>query len=205
MKIYLVRHGETGGNVAHRHQAEHSSLSFAGEEQVAKVAQVLKRYEPTHLVTSTLVRALETASVIGDVCDLVPETSGHFIELERPDYLYGHYHRSLKSLWFYLQWYAGLPASYQAGAESYAALRSRIQAAQAFLAQYPVDARLVVVSHSVFISLFTAHLCRQKALSPLQAAVAFKNILAMPNTHIAPIEFDTQAQSSTCAWSMSEK
>ena len=202
MKIYLVRHGETGGNVAHRHQAFDTQLSFNGEKQVANVAQAIKELKPTHLVTSTLLRAIETAQVIGEVCDLVPETSYHFIELERPGYLYGHYHRSFKSLLFYAQWYLGKYPQAASGAESYVQLRHRFLAAQEYLAQYPADARLVVVSHSVFITLFTAHLCRQKALSPLQALAAFRNILTMPNIHMVPIEFDTDCEPGVCAWSV---
>jgi broad specificity phosphatase PhoE len=33
MKIYFVRHGQTGGNVAHRHQTEHTPLTDVGHEQ----------------------------------------------------------------------------------------------------------------------------------------------------------------------------
>ncbi len=118
MEIFLIRHGETGGNVAHRHQAECSELSFVGEQQVKEVAELIKRYEPTHLVTSNMVRAIETARVIGQVCDLMPETDARFVELVKPNYLFGHYHWSIKSLWFYMQWYLGKDTSATTGGES---------------------------------------------------------------------------------------
>lgn len=202
MEIYLVRHGETGGNVAHRHQAETTQLSFIGEQQVRQVAELIKQYEPTHLVTSNLVRAIETARVIGEVCNLVPETSQRFIELVRPNYLYGHHHRSIKSLWFYFQWYFGKGTNTPKDGESYKALRERFIQAQEHLAQYPKDARVVVVSHTVFINLFVAHLCNKKALNPLKAALVFRQILTMPNADIIPLHFNTEPNDGKCAWSI---
>lgn len=203
MEIYLVRHGETGGNVAHRHQAKDTPLSNLGKEQVRHAAEEIMQFEPTHLVTSKLVRAIESASIIGEVCDLIPETNEHFIELTRPDHMYGHYHRSMKSMWFYLQWYMGKDVSVTSGGESYEDLRQRFKLAQEHLAlQYPKDARVVVVSHAVFINLFVAHLCRDQVLSPLQAASVFHKILTMPNTKITPVFFDEEDDAEACAWSV---
>lgn len=202
MEIYLVRHGETGGNVAHRHQADETPLSIAGRRQAEEAARLLREYEPTHLVSSSLVRAVETAAVIGETCDLVPETSPTFIELARPSHLYGHYHRSPRSLWFYLQWYMGSEAALRSEGESYRTLRERIKQAKYELSQYPEDARVVVVSHSVFMSFFVEHLCREKPISPLMAVRAFHRILSMQNTHIMQLVFDPRTDADVCAWSV---
>jgi len=205
MEIYLVRHGETGGNVARRHQAEDTQLSFKGVQQAKDVADVIKDCKPTHLVTSNLVRALETAQVIGEVCDLVPDTSRHFIELVRPVHLYGNHHRSFKSIFFYMQWYLGIGAGKENKGESYKELRERFIIAEEFLAQYPNDARVVVVSHAVFINLFIAHLCRNKrALNPFKVVLVFKEILSMPNAHVTKLHFDTKENTGICAWSASK-
>ena len=202
MEIYLVRHGQTGGNVAHRHQAENTPLTKLGEEQAKKVAQVIKEYKPTHLLSSNLVRALETAEAIGEVCNLVPDTSRHFVELSRPKGIYGYHHRSIRSFAFYFQWLLGKEDITDEGWESYSSLRKRVEIAKKELAKYPEDARLVVVSHSVFISLFVEHLCNNKPMKPMQAVRVFKKMLAMPNTHITPILFDNQVTDQTCAWSV---
>ncbi len=201
MKIYLVRHGQTGGNVAHRHQAEHTPLTELGREQAQRVAEVVRLYQPTHVLTSNLVRAVETANVIGTVCNITPVTSPNFIELRRPNNMYGHYHKSFRSLWFYIKWYFGLVGG--AGepvGESYRALRERFKRAQAELLTYPPDARIVIVSHTAFIGLFTAHLCRERALNPFQAARTFYRILTMPNTYITPIYYDNEPDEGECAW-----
>lgn len=202
MEIYLVRHGQTGGNVAHRHQAEDTPLTALGREQARNVGQILKDYKPTHLLCSNLVRALETAQEIGKACNLIPDTSRHFIELARPRGVTGYHHRSLSSYIFYVQWLFGKEDETDEGWESYSDVRARIKLAQEVLSKYPEDARLVVVSHSVFISLFVAHLCSDKALSPLQAVRVFRKLTTMPNTHVTPLLLDTKMSNdnNTCAW-----
>jgi len=202
MKVYLVRHGQTGGNVARRHQAEHTPLTTLGKEQAQRVAEIVRLYQPTHLLSSNLVRALETARVIGDTCELPIETSPLFIELRRPEFMYGHHHRSIRSVWFYAWWYLGfVGGKREVEGETYKMLRERFRQAQALLQNYPKDARVVVVSHAVFIGLFTAHLCRQRALNPLQALRVFYNILTMPNTSITPIYFDDEPdEDEACQW-----
>lgn len=198
MEIFLVRHGETGGNVAHRHQAEHTPLTPAGKEQAFTVAKTIQEYQPTHLISSSLVRAIETASAIGEVCNLIPETHTVFAELERPKKLYGHFHKSPRSLLFYARWYAGF--THATEGESYPALRKRILHAKEVLATYPADARVVVVTHSVFMSLFLAHACRDKMLNPVQAVLAFITILRTRNTQVVPITYNPEGEQRTCAW-----
>lgn len=196
MEIFLIRHGETGGNVAHRHQAEKTPLTDRGREQALAVAGEVAQYEPTHLLTSPLVRAIETASIIGEVTDLIPETNPNFIELERPAELYGNFHLSPMSLWFYTRWYLGQTNT----GESYEALRARIKKAKEHFKQYPEDARVAVVSHSVFINLFLAHLCDDNPITPMTAVRTFGRVLKMKNTQLIPVLFDPNAGTGTCAW-----
>jgi len=204
MEIFLVRHGETSGNVASRHQAEHTSLTQKGEEQARLVAEKIKALNPTHLLTSNLVRAIETARVIGEACEMIPETNSHFIELMRPNNVYGHHHHSFKSLFYYTQWYFGRDTSAIDGGESYASLRKRIEKAKNHLATYPDDARVVVVSHTVFINMFIAHLCNNKPLLPHKAFLIFTGILKMPNTHVIPVRFMNGVETKSCSWSVEQ-
>jgi probable phosphoglycerate mutase len=196
MEIYLIRHGETGGNLAHRHQPDDTPLTKHGEEQARVIAKTVKDLEPTHLITSPLVRAVETARVIGTACDLIPETNEYFAELARPPHLYGNYHKGPQSLLYYARWYFG----YKKGGESYAELRDRISQAKEFFKNYPDDARVVVVSHTVFINLFNAHLCDDTPLNLLQATRSFWHVLRMKNTALLPLVFDPEAHPETCGW-----
>jgi len=200
MEIYFVRHGQTGGNVAHRHQAEHTPLTTLGKKQAITAAEIIKTYEPTHLVSSSMVRAIQTAQVISEVCELMPEIRQTFIELERPKRLYGHFHRSPRSLYFYVKWYLGRTSDEEG--ESYAELRARILLAKKDLAEYPEDARVVVVTHSVFMCLFLAHACQDEMLTPWQAFLTFRTILRTRNTHVAPIIYNPNPAPNTCAWTL---
>lgn len=198
MEIYFIRHGQTAGNLAKRHQAEHTSLTILGKQQAREAALIIKDYKPTHLITSTLVRSIQTAEILSQVCNLIPDTSSEFVELQRPKHLNGHFHRSLGSLIFYLRWYFGLTDDEQG--ESYRELRARIVRAKAVLATYPSDARVVVVTHSVFMGMFLAHICRDEMITPFQGLRTFQSILKMQNTHILPVLYDAQAPEGVCAW-----
>lgn len=204
MEIFLVRHGQTSGNAASRHQAEHSSLTFKGEEQARIVAEKIKDLKPTHILTSNLVRAVETARIIADACEMIPETNRHIIELARPKHIYGHHHHSFRSLFYYIQWYFGKDTSAVDGGESYASLRKRIESVKNHLATYPDDARVVVVSHAVFINMFIAHLCDDNPLLPHKAFRIFTGILSMKNTHIIPVKFDNTPETKNCSWSVEQ-
>ncbi|MCA9363186.1 histidine phosphatase family protein [Candidatus Kaiserbacteria bacterium] len=202
MEIYFIRHGETNGNVARRHQAEHSPLTFKGEEEVRKAALLIKALKPTHLMTSSLVRALDTAKVIGKECDLVPDTFSYLNELKRPDKLYGNYHFSIGSFIFYFKWFLGREGKESTDGESYADLLKRIEIVKEKVASLPPDAKLVIVSHSVFINFFVAHMCQTKKLNVFQATKTFFNLLTMPNTQIKAVTYNPETNSGQCAWSV---
>lgn len=191
MEIYFVRHGETDGNIARRHQVEKTGITKIGREQAGLVAKEIVEINPTHLISSNLVRALETARVIGDSCNLIPETSTLFTELKRPSFLYGNYHFSLKSLWFYVQWYFGFGAGAKEG-ETYDLLLNRIKDSKEYFTQFPNHSRIVVVTHSVFITLFVMHICHEKKISIWQATKAFWRVYKMKNTQITLVLFDNQ-------------
>jgi broad specificity phosphatase PhoE len=120
MDIYFIRHGQTDGNVARRHQHPDIDLNEMGKLQVARTAKLVKRLRPTHLITSTSKRAVETAQAIGLATDLIPETYPAFEELKRPTFLIGkrfHDSDSLKYIW---GWFFGVKAAPMHDGESYA-------------------------------------------------------------------------------------
>ncbi len=200
MEIFLVRHGETEGNVAQRHQSTATPLTQKGKQQIMEAASTLKELKPTHLLASSVLRAVESAQIIGLSLDMIPETSEVFRELDRPLHLNGNFHKSIGSLWFYALWYFGLSDHQKYGGESYKDLRNRIQAAQAVLAQYPSDARVVVVSHSVFINFFLAHACDSRPLTPWRAAIRFWKILTIKNGSITKMRYQPHPSPKVCDW-----
>lgn len=68
MFLYLVRHGECLGQYDPTYQKDPDSpLSTLGEEQSERTAEQLHRVGFTHIVSSPLLRALETATLITGV------------------------------------------------------------------------------------------------------------------------------------------
>ena len=194
MKVILIRHGQTGENVAKRHQPEHTPLSITGRKQAIAAGEKLTTIGVTHIVASPLVRTLQTASLIANQLDMIPSIDHALVELVRPPTLTGHTHRSWRSLFFYIRWYLGLTFI----GESYRDLRARIKLAQSHFDLLPADATVVVVSHAVFISVFLTHMCRTRMMGPTAAARTFIRLLRMKNT--AMIELTYTPGAKRCAW-----
>lgn len=200
MEIYLVRHGQTDGNLAKRHQAETSPLTRKGRQQAKDAALKIAEIKPTHLISSTHIRALETARIISDEVSLDIETSPLLIELHRPKNIYGYHHLSLKSLFYILKWSFNRVGStvYSDEGESYTSIRERVLKTRDYLETLPEDARVIVVSHVVFISLFSLHLCHDKPLSPLQIFKHWFKIRVIKNTSINHFTFGKSNED--CGW-----
>jgi broad specificity phosphatase PhoE len=202
MELYLVRHGQTSGNIALRLQADNSSLTEHGSMQAHATAQKLVALKPTHLVSSTMLRAVETAQIIGEACNLVPETNALFVEVGRPNHMIGQRLINLSAFWFYTQWYFGLTKNDDAGSESYEQVRQRVKVAREHLETFPPDARVVVVSHSVFILFFVAHMCDVRPLGPFRALHLLYRVYRLKNASITPIHLDHAAPEGTCRFQL---
>jgi len=194
MKVIFVRHGETGENVAKRHQPEHTPLSIVGRKQAVAAGVALQSAGVTHVLASPLVRTLQTASLIADQVDLIPSIDHSLKELVRPRTLTGFTHRHWKSMMFYGLWYLGLVRV----GESYAQIRGRIATAKDNLERLPPDAVVVVVSHAVFMSLFLAHVCSPRPFSPLMAVKTFIRLKRLKNTQM--IEYTVATGTGLCGW-----
>lgn len=71
--LYITRHGETLWNIEGRLQGHlDSELSPLGRAQAQALAARVSELEPTHLYTSDLGRALQTARAIALACELKP-------------------------------------------------------------------------------------------------------------------------------------
>jgi len=196
MEIYLVRHGQTDGNVAARHQHPSTPINEVGQAGAKALAEVLKAKYPTHIVSSNQRRALETARILATALDLIPIESDLFAELRRPGYLIGERRTGLVTLRYMVLWYCGYtPASYHDG-ETYAALRARIKEGKALLASLPPDARVVLVSHSAFITFFLAHLSSERPVGPVRAVWLLIKMLVMRNTSYIHIRFNAATESA---------
>ena len=58
MDVFFVRHGQTDGNIAQRYQHPDTRLNEVGKAQAEAIAGKIATLEPTHIITSTQLRAV---------------------------------------------------------------------------------------------------------------------------------------------------
>ena len=204
MNIYFVRHGETEFNHTHRHQPDDAPLNDLGRSQAEKVREEVLALKPTHFITSTHSRAVETASIINEAGEYELEYNELFRELERPERIQGKKHFGVPSLFYIYQWFIGFRDTYweRNGGESHKAFIDRIKAAKEYLETLPEDATVVIVSHSVFINFFIEHVCREHMLSTKEAFDLLMKITDLPNTAITHVSYNPDFGDGVCKWSV---
>lgn len=186
MEIFLVRHGKTNGNVSLRHQHINTPLNEDGVEQARLLVSKIREIAPTHVISSPNVRALETARIITeDLPDLIIDTNYAFRELEKPSYLTGNHFVTYTTIKYILHWFFGRPVS---DGESYNDFLARLKEAKSHLESLPDNARVVVVTHSVFTIHFLHFIQKEKRMSLLGAMVHLLRVLTLKNTAVTEIE-----------------
>ncbi|BCS92937.1 2,3-diphosphoglycerate-dependent phosphoglycerate mutase [Metallosphaera javensis (ex Sakai et al. 2022)] len=72
--IIFIRHGQSTSNVGKilSHDVNNFPLTDEGREQAKKTAQELKRIKVDAIFTSPILRAYQTASIIGDELGIIP-------------------------------------------------------------------------------------------------------------------------------------
>jgi broad specificity phosphatase PhoE len=86
MRLILVRHGQSVGNVEQRIQGKDDPLTDFGRRQAAAAGEALAaRGDITHLYASPLARAFETASTIGRAIGMQPDPLEGFAEIDPGD------------------------------------------------------------------------------------------------------------------------
>lgn len=84
--VFLVRHGESEENADRIGRGMHATLTDIGKVQVGLVADRIACLEIDHLISSTYVRARETAEAVGTYVGKGPELSELFIEWRAPSH-----------------------------------------------------------------------------------------------------------------------
>lgn len=89
MKVYLVRHGETTGNLKNFHQLPETPLTEAGVVQAKSVAKRLKNCGVDLVYSSPNKRAVQTAEIISGETGAPVEAWGNLTEIRRPKEIVG--------------------------------------------------------------------------------------------------------------------
>lgn len=88
-KIYLIRHGESEGNIGPVRQTATAPLTKKGVEQARSVAERAANLPIQAIISSTMTRAKETAEAIAKNTSVPVEYSELFIERRRPSEVLG--------------------------------------------------------------------------------------------------------------------
>lgn len=190
MEVYLVRHGQTDGNVGRRHQHPNTDLNEHGLVQAAAVAKQIAALHPTHLITSTQLRAIETARVVAAATDLIPESYPPFEELHQPAAMVGERLTGAHALWYMALWFGGVKSASMHDGETYASFVERLALARKHLEELPADARVVIITHSIFINFFIEHMRHPKRMNVIRAFVRLTRILYLKNTSITHVRYE---------------
>lgn len=161
MRLLLIRHGETDWNATLRYQGHAATpLNEQGRDQARKAGERLARYGATALYTSDIVRASETAAIIGEFVGLAPQTMPELREIDvgqweglTPEELYRRFPE-------HMQAFDRDPArTVRLGGESYAQLQERALIALTTIQQRHGDGEVVLgVSHGGTIRALLCHI-----------------------------------------------
>ncbi|WP_062049344.1 histidine phosphatase family protein [Bacillus sp. JCM 19034] len=157
MKLYLIRHGESEGNSLGKIQGqENYELTEKGRRQAALVGQYIKEKAITHLYSSDLTRALDTATIISQNINVSPVKTqlireihlGPLQNLTRTE-IYDKYPHVIES---------SIILSGIEGTEQADAITARCQQFLQEMLQNHKDDHVAVVSHGGFLSILLMYL-----------------------------------------------
>lgn len=158
--LYFVRHGESTSNKEGIAHGKVATLTEEGRQQAEIVAERFTRIPVDAIVSSSFIRAQDTAEPIAHILGLPIETSDLLVEYRRPSIQIGKAHTDpeMKSLVKELTDNYTTPGYRHSDEENFEDIRERALAAVAFLETHPAE-RLCVVTHGIFMrALFCAFL-----------------------------------------------
>lgn len=160
MRLILVRHGETDWNAALRYQGQSNvPLNQRGREQAKLLTARLKVRGAIALYTSDIVRAQETAEIVGAGLKLTPQTLPDLREIDvgqweglTPEELYRRFPDHMRQ-------YERDPArTVRIGGESYQQLQERaLRALKQIESKHTGDQVVIAVSHGGTIRAILCH------------------------------------------------
>lgn len=156
--IYFIRHGESEGNAGPVFQSGSNSLSDRGREQASFMAERCSKLPIDSLVTSSMIRAHETASIIGERIEKEVISSELFIERRRPSAQIGKPKKHPQSLAIDQEILNnfGIAGYRHSDEENFEDLRNRARQALEFLANRPEE-HIAVVTHGFFMRIILAY------------------------------------------------
>jgi probable phosphoglycerate mutase len=192
--LYLARHGETEDNARLVFQGQSGKgLNSRGRAQARRLAERMKRARPSAIVSSDLERAVETATIVGEACGLVPTTDPELREVDIGTWT-GKSHDEVKATYpeEWAAWSNGLDIR-RGNGETYAELAVRIEKAVLRIASTVERDPVLVVSHGGSIKSYVSKLLGV-------SAEGLRALAGVGNAGLTIVELDSRGRARLHAW-----
>jgi broad specificity phosphatase PhoE len=201
-KVYFVRHGESdfnaGGVIKDESEVE---LTELGHTQAEFVGKRVSKLEPEIIISSTLLRACQTAQYIADATGKEIETSDVFVERRYPSGNVGltNKHPEVKVIERLMITHFGEGIKHS-DEELFQELKER--AIKAFeLLEIRQEQTIVVVTHGIFLRVLLSVAIFGKEVTVEQMGKII-NAFKTKNTGITFLEYNPDELDSLGAWSV---
>ncbi len=188
--ILLIRHGESEGNESPIYKNPDSPLTASGRNQSLRLAARLAKDGPYHaLVSSTLLRAKQTADIIGEKLGLSPAVSDLFVERRKPSGHIGLEKTGPEMLAISKTIHDNFREGFRfSDEENFDDLKARSGRALMHLVAMPYE-RIVVATHGVFMRCMAAYATFGPVISGREMG-EFMRAFRTDNGGIATLECD---------------
>ena len=187
--VYLVRHGQSEGNIAAAFQGPDSPLSEKGKMQAENIADRVSKLSFDAFIASPFRRARETAEVIAQATGKQIEYSELFTERIKPTSLNDKPHEDEKARASWKEWERSLHTSGMRveDGENFDDLLARADKALEYLKNRP-EKSLVVVTHGYFLRTMVARVLLGDFLSE-GVFKRFHAMVSMENTGLTILRY----------------
>ncbi len=194
--IYFIRHGESVGNAANRHQTPELPLSAAGESQARLRGQYLKAKNISRIFASPYARAHQTAQIIqAELGGAIPLTIvDRLHEVKNPSVLNGRLKTDLDVIELKAELNRNRlnPLYQHSDEETLFMLHDRIRDLLNMFETY-TDQDIVVVSHGGVLRMVLAYLqTKTKPLDAVAKHLGLNDDPAFPINNVAMLSLNFQ-------------
>lgn len=188
-KLFLIRHGQSEGNIKKVFQDEHDPLTELGHKQVKKIAERAKKLNADLILSSPMVRALETARAIQEATNAPLEELELLREYRVPSSLVNSPINSKESDAFHRELFKNIhnPTWKYADEDNYFELHKRATDVMQVLKDRP-ERNIIVVSHGAFMSILLTAMMSEGEPDPITSTRMFR-FLRKENTGLTVIDY----------------
>ncbi|OGG63967.1 hypothetical protein A3C18_03920 [Candidatus Kaiserbacteria bacterium RIFCSPHIGHO2_02_FULL_54_11b] len=189
--IYLVRHGESENNASGTYNTPDAPLSERGRAQAEEIAARCSKLPIDAIVSSTIVRANDTAEVISARIGKPIEFSDLFLERRMASSLQGRLRKDPDVLQAMSEINANLevPGYRYEDGENFEDLKERVLASLKYLEERSEE-NILVVTHGFFMHIIAAAVIFGEELSGAECRKIFRGLQVMRNTGITVLAFE---------------